>query len=138
MKPLDYEHLLKEAKVHFSRSSGKGGQNVNKLETKVELVLNIPESQVLDPATKALLMSSLHNKIDHEGNLHITESSERQQHLNRVKAEQKLITLIKKSLKPKKKRVPTAPTAASKFIRLFSKRKQSAKKKERRKAISTD
>ena len=67
MQPIDYEHLLKEATVHFSRSSGKGGQNVNKVETKVELIFNIQHSKILDDATKAILTEVLKNKIDHEG-----------------------------------------------------------------------
>lgn len=133
MDHRDYEHLLKEATVHFSRSSGKGGQNVNKVETRVELIFNIPASQVLDEATKATLLSVLKNKIDHEGNLRVVSSSERLQHSNRKKAEEKLIKLIGTALKPKKKRVKTVPSQAAKMERLHEKRRTSVKKQERKK-----
>ncbi len=138
MQPIDYEHLLKEATVHFSRSSGKGGQNVNKVETRVELVFNINESKVLDDATKAILMDVLKNKIDHEGHIRITASSERLQHANRRKAEEKFVRLIADALKPKKKRFKTAPTFSSKIARLYSKHKHKAKKHERKKSFSFD
>ena len=138
MQPIDYEHLLKEASVHFSRSSGKGGQNVNKVETKVELVFNIQHSKILDDATKAILTEVLKNKIDHEGNIRITASSERLQHSNRKKAEEKFIQLISTALKPKKERFKTAPSRASKVARLYSKHRLKVKKHERKKSFSFD
>ncbi len=130
--PIDYEQLLKEATIHFSRSSGKGGQNVNKVETRVELIFNIPASNILEESVKATLMTVLKSKIDHEGNLRITASSERLQHSNRKIAEEKFIHLIRTALKPKKKRIKTVPSVASKIARLESKRKVSIKKKERK------
>ena len=135
MNQLDHEqieHLLKETTVHFSRSGGKGGQNVNKVETRVELVFNIAHSQVLDETAKSTLLEVLKNKLDHEGNLHITASTERLQHANRRLAEQKLVRLIKNALTPAVPRLKTKPSKASKIARLYSKRKQSMKKKERR------
>ena len=135
---IDYDALLKEAKVHFSRSGGKGGQNVNKVETKVELFFNIPESLVLDDTAKNTLMGILHNRIDNEGILRVTASTERQQLANRKKAEQKLIKLIAQTLAPKKKRKATKPSLAAKKARLFSKRKHGLKKKERKKRVTDD
>lgn len=131
MQFIDYEQLLKEATIHFSRSSGKGGQNVNKVETRVELVFNIPHSHALNDETKNLLSTVLKSKIDSEGNIHITASSERLQHSNRVKAEEKFIKLIKNALIPKKKRIKTTPSASAKRARLETKKRQSSKKKER-------
>lgn len=131
MQLINYEELLKEATVHFSRSSGKGGQNVNKVETRVELIFNIPASHVLDDETKSLLSTVLKNKLDSEGNIRVTASSERLQHSNRIKAEEKLIKLIKNALIPKKKRIKTAPSASAKRARLETKKRQSVKKKER-------
>lgn len=138
MQPIDYTELLKEATVHFSRSGGKGGQNVNKVETKVELVFNVSASKVLDEATKTILLTALKNKLDHEGNLHVTSSSERFQHSNRKKAEEKLVRLIKDALKPQKKRIKTAPSRTSKIARLYSKHRLSVKKRERRRISSED
>jgi ribosome-associated protein len=135
MQTLDYNALLNEATVQFSRSGGKGGQNVNKVETRVELIFNIPTSPILDEATKALLLKNLSSKLDTEGNLRIVASSERQQHANRKKAEEKFIKLLQSALKPKKKRRATAPSKAAKKARLETKRKQSTKKQERKKAV---
>ena len=128
---IDYEQLLKEATVHFSRSSGKGGQNVNKVETAVELIFNIPHSSLLTDAAKKTLLAVLKSRIDTEGNIHIKATTERLQLSNRKKAEEKFIALIKKGLTPKKKRVKTAPTRAQKMKRLESKKRQSTKKKAR-------
>lgn len=138
MDNLDYEQLLKEATLHFSRSSGKGGQNVNKVETRVELVFNIPASHLLDDAIKSTLLTALKSKIDHEGNIRITASSERLQHSNRRKAEEKFVKLISTALKPKKKRIKTAPSLSAKMERLHTKHKTSVKKHERQKKFSLE
>lgn len=132
MQAINYEQLLKEAAVHFSRSGGKGGQNVNKVETRVELVFNIPHSTVLDEQTKAILLSILKKQIDHEGNIHVTAHTERLQHSNRKKAEEKLIRLIQNALKPRKKRIKTEPSKTAKIARLYTKKRHGLKKQERR------
>jgi ribosome-associated protein len=133
MEHLDKEKLIKETKVHFARSGGKGGQNVNKVETKVELTFNIAHSALFDEDTKRHLLDELSSKIDHEGNLHVTASSERYQHSNRRKAEEKLIDLLNHALEPKKTRIATRPSGYSKMARVLSKRKKSEKKKARSK-----
>lgn len=131
MMPLDYDALLKETTFAFSRSGGKGGQNVNKVETRVELTFNIEQSQLLTDDIKYILHQKLANKLDSSGTLHISASAERSQLANRKKAEEKFIALIQQALRPTKKRKATAPSKAAKRRRLESKKQVSTKKKQR-------
>jgi ribosome-associated protein len=122
----------KEFIFNASRSSGPGGQNVNKVSTKVELRFDIPHSNLLSEEEKVILQNLLVKKINSEGILIIVSQSERSQLKNKEKTIEKFYTLLKKSLTPKKKRKPTRPSAASKEKRLEEK-KINAEKKARRK-----
>ena len=115
-----------------SRSSGAGGQNVNKVSTKVELRFNIIESQLLTNEEKEILFLKLANKINNEGELSIVTKTERSQLQNKEKAIQKFYSLIQKTLIPQKIRKPTQPSYTSKVIRLESKRIVSKKKSSRK------
>ncbi len=115
-----------------SRSSGPGGQNVNKVSTKVELRFDIQNSKILTKEEKDILLNSLPKKINAEGFLIIVSQNERSQMKNKEKTIEKFYALLKKSLTPKKKRKPTKPNAAAKEKRLEEK-KLNAEKKERRK-----
>ncbi len=133
MNKFDLSKLLDEVTFNFSRSGGKGGQNVNKVETKVELVFNIWDSSVLDDKTKEKLASKLSGKLDKDGNLHIISQTERTQLGNRKKAVEKFESVLSNALKPEKKRKPTKKSKAVKQKILEEKRKHSEKKKERKK-----
>jgi ribosome-associated protein len=124
------------SEFHFSasRSSGPGGQNVNKVNTKVELRFNIASSSLLSDEEKELLMEKLAKKINSEGELILVSQTGRSQLKNKEKAIEKFYSLLTRALTPRKKRKPTKPSQASKEERLESKRKQ-AEKKERRKSL---
>lgn len=117
-----------------SRSSGPGGQNVNKVSTKVELRFDVPHSILLTEEEKEILLIRLQKKINSEGFLIIVSQSERTQLKNKEKTVEKFYALLKKSLTPKKKRKPTKPNAAAKEKRLEEKR-INAEKKVRRKEV---
>jgi len=120
--------------LHFSasRSSGPGGQNVNKVNTKVELRFSIPGSTLLSDEEKELILEKLKKKVNSEGELILVSQSERSQLKNKVKVVEKFYILLSSALTPRKKRKPTKPSLASKEERLETKRKQT-EKKERRK-----
>jgi ribosome-associated protein len=120
--------------LHFSasRSSGPGGQNVNKVNTRVELRFHIDSSMLLTDAEKKILSEKLAAKINSAGELILVSQSERSQLRNRERVTEKFYALITKALTPRKKRKATKPTAASKEERLEEKRRQSEKKVRRR------
>lgn len=106
------EEILRSAIFKTSRSGGKGGQNVNKVSSKVELVFDIQNNQYLDDEEKALLKSRLGNRLDRDGLLHIISQDDRSQLLNKEKTVAKLIELLRRSVEVQKKRKPTKiPTA---------------------------
>lgn len=126
------EQLLAEVQFSASRSGGPGGQNVNKVNTKIELRFPVQESAVLDEMQKQLIVSKLKNRINNEGELLVTSSAERSQWRNREKATQKFFELIEMALTKPRKRKKTRPTAASRLKRLENK-KQLGQKKQLRK-----
>ncbi len=121
-----------ELKFATSRSGGPGGQNVNKLETRVELRFDIAGSRSLSPEQKTLLLERLRSKLDSEGVLRIVVQESRSQWQNKQIALEKFAELIRIALKPRKKRNPTKPTKSAREKRLRSKRIRSERKKNRR------
>lgn len=125
-------HILRECKVSTSRSSGPGGQNVNKVESKVELRWSLPDS-TLAAETKMELQILLSSYLSKAFELIVTSDRFRDRGQNKKDAEQKLLALIKKVYTPKKKRKPTKKTRASHLKRLDSKKKHQEKKQTRQK-----
>jgi ribosome-associated protein len=126
------EKLLTEVQVSASRSGGPGGQNVNKVSTKIEIRFSVQASEALNEAEKQLLSHKAKNRINLEGELIITSATERSQWRNREKAEKKFLDIIEKALTVPRRRKQTKPTAASRQKRIETK-KQTAQKKELRK-----
>ncbi len=115
-----------------SRSSGPGGQHVNKVNTKIELRFDIPHSALLSDEEKDILLDKLKTKITNEGVLIIVSQSSRSQIKNKHKATKQLYNLIEKALAPVKVRKPTKPSQAAKAKRLEEKHKLSEKKSLRK------
>jgi ribosome-associated protein len=127
-----YHELEKELVFTATRSSGPGGQHVNKVSTRVELRFDIPGSMVFNDDDKQRLMLKLKNKINEDGILYLTSQETRSQVKNKEKVMEKFFALIQKSLTREKKRIPTKPTKTSNKKRLESKKKLSDKKIKRK------
>ena len=120
-----------EIKWRFSRSSGPGGQNVNKIESRVEIIFNLEDSKVLNNYQKEILKRNLKNKLVNNS-LHLAVQEHRNQLLNRQLALMKLSSIIKDGLnKPFKFRKSTKPTKASQNKRVEFKKKRGELKKSR-------
>ena len=115
-----------------SRSSGPGGQNVNKVNTRVELRFSVIFSEFLTPREKQKIQIKLKNRINSEGELVIVTQSERSQWRNREKVTAKCFDMIETALTPTKRRIKTSPTKVSRVKRLDNKKKMSLKKQLRK------
>jgi ribosome-associated protein len=129
---LAQREFSREFVFSASRSSGPGGQNVNKVSTRVELRFNIAKSLLLNDDEKNILMDKLANKINSEGELILVSQSERSQLQNKEKVVEKFFLLILRALTPRKKRKATRPSRSSVEERLEIKRQQSEKKGRRK------
>ena len=123
------KQLEAECSFSASRSSGPGGQNVNKVNTRVELRFSVEHSQIFSDDEKNLLFKKLKNRINSEGELILASEVERSQLRNRAKVTALFYELVEKVLTPPKKRFKTKPTLASRIKRVESKKQKYEKKK---------
>jgi ribosome-associated protein len=115
-----------------TRSSGPGGQNVNKVNTRVELRFSVDKSLYFSAIEKSKIRFKLKNRINSEGELILVSQVERSQWRNKEVVTQKFFILIDNALTPTKKRIKTSPTKSSRLKRLESKKKMSQKKQLRK------
>ena len=120
--------IKSEIKYSATRSSGPGGQSVNKVNTRVELRFSVSNSEFLSAFEKGKIRFHLKNRINSDEELLLVSQVERSQWRNKQVVEKRFFELIDKALTPTKKRIRTRPTRSSKLRRLESKTKNSLKK----------
>jgi len=124
-----------ELRFRFSRSSGPGGQHVNRTETRVELVFDLAHTPSLRENQRARALQRLAPYVDTKGVLHLVSQSSRSQLRNREEVVARFQTLMRGALKVPKKRYPTAPSRAARERRRESKRQRSEIKRRRRRLL---
>lgn len=129
---MDVSQLLEEVQYKAVRSSGAGGQHVNKVATKVVLTFSIATSKAFSEIEKERLLQKLDKRISSEGFLSVTSSDSRSQYRNKMLATDKLIALLQQALKVNKPRKKSKPSKAAIEKRIKAKKNQALKKHHRK------
>ncbi len=129
---------LSELDFRYARSSGPGGQHVQRTETKVELLFDVAHSPSLTDEQRQRVLMRLAGRVDSQGVLHLTSQMGRSQAENRAEVTQRFQRLLAAALKPAKPRRPTRPSAAARERRLAGKHRRSQIKTMRQRVASED
>ena len=121
----------RELKFLFSRSGGPGGQNVNKVATRVELLFDVNRSAALNAEQKSAILIAMKSRVDSDGILHIPVQESRSQWQNRQLAQERFVELLRRALRPSKKRKGSRPTAGSREERFRAKKRRGTIKQHR-------
>jgi len=124
--------------VAFVRASGPGGQNVNKVASRVEVWFSIEKSELLSPDQKELMLEKLAPRLNKEGFLHLASQEDRSQLANKELVVKKLYQTLEQALQRPKARKKTRPSRASVQKRIEAKKKIGQKKANRRSGASGD
>ncbi len=127
-----------ELRETASRSSGPGGQHVNKASTRVTLRWSVAESAVLSPARRARIASRLDTRLSRAGVLIVHASRHRSRARNRTLARERLAELVREALRPRRARLPTRPTRASRERDRAARQRLSERKRARRPVRAED
>ena len=121
---MNWEEILKELEMRTSRASGAGGQHVNKTESRVELVFNVRESAALSGQERKRIAHHLAKRLDSLGRLSVVDQSDRSQHTNRKRAENRLRQLLERGIRPIPKKHRGKAFVANKKKRLERKKRR--------------
>lgn len=130
---MNWEIIEKELEFRTSRSSGAGGQHVNKTETRVEVLFDIMASKGVNEEEREIILQRLATSINDAGVISVTSQKSRSQFSNKEDAINKLKLKLEKALIPKKKRLRTKPSKSSIEERLVEKKIRAEKKEGRKK-----
>lgn len=130
---MNVEKIINGLQFQYTRSSGAGGQHVNKVSTKVILNFDVQNSAGLSGEEKEIILKKLENKISKAGILSLSSDATRSQHKNKELVIKRFLTIIQKALIPPKKRKPTKRPKSADLIRLEKKKNQAKKKSNRKK-----
>ncbi len=133
---MNFKIILSELIIKATRSGGKGGQNVNKVSTRIQLFFDVLNSNGISDEEKKLIQHKLKNKLSEEGVLLIDVQEDRTQLGNKKIALKKLEVVLTNALKKSKKRIKTSVSAGAKKKRLSGKKIQGEKKQLRQKKYS--
>jgi ribosome-associated protein len=131
---MNAKNLLPDVQYQFSRAGGKGGQNVNKVSTKAELRFSVRDSALLTDDERATLLEKLANKLTNDGELVLTDQTERSQLANKERVTRKFVRLVEQVFVVVKPRRATRPKASAVAERLTGKQRR-GDLKERRKRV---